>query len=329
MNESEKGTDKSKESGNLEVGKSDGRGRGGTESVAGDYTDDEIDIYELVMVLARRWKLILGIFIAAVIVSAAVSLFLLKPVYKSSFLIRTRIARETTKAIGDIQYINFEIKNKDYVAVSKQLNIPVKYVKAIKAIKAKRIKRVSKKVLTTKSNIIRVTCLVLDKTILSLVAKNLVHYINGTKYVRMMEVHAKANLLYQKTLLINNIKTISSILDNLKGLSSNNASSQNPLLLYGHLNFHLRALMNKLVNTKLQIKNIDFTLKYRLYTRSWVLVKPYIPSVPFKPNKKLIVAVSGISALFFGVFLVFFLEFIENNKNRHYKAMHDDKKAGK
>ena len=52
MNESEKGMGKSKESGNLEVGKSDSRGRG-TEGVAGDYADDEIDLYELVMVLAR------------------------------------------------------------------------------------------------------------------------------------------------------------------------------------------------------------------------------------------------------------------------------------
>ena len=286
--------------------------------VSGD--DDEIDLYELGMVLARRWKLIIGIFIAALIISAAVSLFLLKPVYKSSFLIKTRIAHETTKAVGNIQYINFEIKNKNYDAVSKQLDIPVKYVKAIKAIKAikaKRIKIISKKVLTTQSHVIKITMLVINKMVPSLVAKNLVNYINNTKYVKMMESHAKSNLLYQKTLLINNIKTISDILGNLKGLSSNNLSSQNPLLLYGHLNFHLRALMNKLVNTKLQIKNIDFMLKHHLYAISWVLTKPYIPSVPFKPNKKLIVAVSGISALFFGIFLAFFIEFIEKNKNRH------------
>ncbi len=279
--------------------------------------DDEIDLYELGMVLARRWKLILGIFIAALIISAAVSIFLLKPVYKSSFLIKTRIAHETTKAIGNIQYINFEIKNGNYDAVSKQLDVPVKYIKAIKAIKAKRIKIISKKVLTTQSHVIKITMLVFNKIVPSLVAKNLVNYINNTKYVKMMESHAKSNLLYQKTLLINNIKTISDILGNLKGLSSNNLSSQNPLLLYGHLNFHLRALMNKLVNTKLQIKNIDFILKHHLYAISWVLTKPYIPSVPFKPNKKLIVAVSGISALFFGIFLAFFLEFIEKNKKRH------------
>ena len=283
--------------------------------VSGD--DDEIDLYELGMVLARRWKLIIGIFIAALIISAAVSLFLLKPVYKSSFLIKTRIAHETTKAVGNIQYINFEIKNKNYDAISKQLNIPVKYVKAIKAIKAKRIKIASKKVLTTKSHVIKVTMLATNKMVPSLIAKNLVSYINNTKYVKMMESHTKSNLLYQKMLLLNNIKTISDILGNLKGLCSNNLSSQNPLLLYGHLNFHLRALMNKLVNTKLQIKNIDFMLKHHLYAISWVLTKPYIPSVPFKPNKKLIVAVSGISALFLGIFLAFFLEFIEKNKNRH------------
>ena len=53
-----------------------------------------------------------------------------------------------------------------------------------------------------------------------------------------------------------------------------------------------------------------------------------ITGIDHPTSGEVVVAVSGISALFFGVFLAFFLEFIKNNKSRH-KAMYDDKKAGK
>jgi len=54
------------------------------------------------------------------------------------------------------------------------------------------------------------------------------------------------------------------------------------------------------------------SLKNNLYVQ--VIDKPIVPYKPFKPNKKLIVAVSGISALFLSIFLVFFMEFIDKHK---------------
>ena len=57
MNESEKVADKLKEN----RGSENGSKNYAAENI-NIKDDDEIDIYELVMVLARRWKLILGIF---------------------------------------------------------------------------------------------------------------------------------------------------------------------------------------------------------------------------------------------------------------------------
>ncbi len=48
-----------------------------------------------------------------------------------------------------------------------------------------------------------------------------------------------------------------------------------------------------------------------------VIDKPYVPSYPAKPKKKLIIIVALISGLFFGVFLAFFKEWWENIKKEH------------
>ena len=52
--------------------------------------------------------------------------------------------------------------------------------------------------------------------------------------------------------------------------------------------------------------------------RTWFLtvISPKLPEKPFKPKKKLIVAVSATSGLFLGVFLAFFLEWLENARKR-------------
>ena len=48
-----------------------------------------------------------------------------------------------------------------------------------------------------------------------------------------------------------------------------------------------------------------------------IIDEPYIAKKPYKPKKRLIVAVAGVSGLFLGIFLAFFLEWIENIKREH------------
>jgi len=50
------------------------------------YAEDEIDLYELIQVLLKRKKLIIGIFLIAVIVAIAAS-YMMKPVYRVSAVV--------------------------------------------------------------------------------------------------------------------------------------------------------------------------------------------------------------------------------------------------
>ncbi|NPA52768.1 MAG: hypothetical protein GXO22_07720 [Aquificae bacterium] len=55
--------------------------------------------------------------------------------------------------------------------------------------------------------------------------------------------------------------------------------------------------------------------KKSLYVQ--IIDEPFIPDKPIKPKKALMVAVAGVGSLFIGIFLAFFLEWIENIKRRH------------
>ena len=48
-----------------------------------------------------------------------------------------------------------------------------------------------------------------------------------------------------------------------------------------------------------------------------IIDPPSLPDEPVKPKKKLMVAVAGVSSLFLGIFLAFFLEWLGNIRKRH------------
>ena len=273
--------------------------------------DDEIDLYELGMVLARRWKLILGIFVAALIISAAVSLFLLKPVYKSSMLIKSNNANQNIKTYQEFQIltqyindINSNLSSGNYALISKQFGIPVNYVKHLNSLSVRQVKN---------SGLISVTIYVHKTKGFKSTAKGILKGINDSKYFTALSLKNKKYLLYKKALLIKELDKMNYIMDNLNMLVKGTGENGKLLSIY----VHPKSFLLDAGALKTEIYKVDYDLKHRLYLPFSLVSAPLAPRVPFKPNKKLIVAVSGISALFFGIFLAFFIEFIEKNKNRH------------
>ena len=273
--------------------------------------DDEIDLYELGMVLARRWKLIIGIFVAALIISAAVSLFLLKPVYKSSMLIKSNNANQNIKTYQEFQIlaqyinaINSNLSSGNYALISKQFGIPVNYVKHLNSLSVRQVKN---------SGLISVTIYVHKTKGFKSTAKGILKGINDSKYFTALSLKNKKYLLYKKALLIKELDKMNYIMDNLNMLVKGTGENGKLLSIY----VHPKSFLLEVGALKTEIYKVDYDLKHRLYLPFSLVSAPLAPRVPFKPNKKLIVAVSGISALFFGIFLAFFIEFIEKNKNRH------------
>ncbi len=282
--------------------------------VSGD--DDEIDLYELVMVLVRRWKLILGIFVAALIVSAAVSLFLLKPLYKSSMLIKSNadaksIAKQNIKAYREFQIltqyinaINSNLSSGSYVSISKQFGIPVNSVKYLSSLSVRQVKN---------SGLISVAIYVHKTKGLKSLADGIFKGINDSEYFKTISAKNKKYMLYKKALLIKELDKTDYMMNNIGMLIKDAGENGKLLLIYAHP----KSFLEEYSALKSELNKINYDLKHRLYLPFSLVSKPYTPRMPFKPNKKLIVAVSGISALFLGIFLAFFLEFIEKNKNRH------------
>jgi capsular polysaccharide biosynthesis protein len=278
--------------------------------------DDEIDLYELGMVLARRWKLIIGIFIAALIVSVAVSLFLLKPVYKSSMLIKSNAdaistANQNIKEYQEFQiftqYINAidsNLSSGNYVLISKQLGIPVNSVKYLSSLSVRQVKN---------SGLIAVTIYVHKTKGFKSLAYGIFKRINDSEYFTALSAKNKKYLFYKKAVLIKELDKTDYIINNIGMLIKGAGENGKLLPIYAHP----KSFLQESSALKIELHKVNYDLKHRLYLPFSLVSKPYTPSVPFKPNKKLIVAVSGISALFFGIFLVFFLEFIEKNRNRH------------
>jgi capsular polysaccharide biosynthesis protein len=285
-------------------------------SYVSENSDDEIDLYELGMVLARRWKLILGIFVAALIISAAVSLFLLKPVYKSSMLIKSNADAVSTPAntknkanqefqilSKNIKYINDNILKHNYVSI-KQFGIPINLLKHINSLSVKKLKN---------SNLISVTIYVHKTKWLQPTAEGIFKGINDSKYFTALSLKNKKYLLYKKAVLIKELDKTDYIMNNIGMLVRGAGENGKLLLMYAHS----KSFLQESSALKIEIYKVNYDLKHRLYLPFSLVSMPLTPRVPFKPNKKLIIAVSGISALFFGIFLAFFLEFIEKNKIRH------------
>jgi uncharacterized protein involved in exopolysaccharide biosynthesis len=43
----------------------------------------------------------------------------------------------------------------------------------------------------------------------------------------------------------------------------------------------------------------------------------YPPNLPIKPNRRMIVSLATVVGLFSGIFLAFFIEFLQNQRKKH------------
>ncbi len=250
------------------------------------YEEDEIDLYELWLILKKRAKLIISITLSAIILSTIIA-FSLPPIYRA----------ETTIVVS---------KNKIFDPLGALI---------IKKLFNKEIK-----------SIIISTTPTTPPTPTQAIALNILKSYEIKKLVAQ-KLHIDIKLIQTSVKIERNRKEggIKIVVENKNPETALHITKE-------YLNF-FKQLINQKVNqevqknieiltTKMNIKNkeiIQFVKKLNNnFIKIYVTDNPHlVVNNPVKPKKKLIITVSAVSALFFSIFLAFFLEWLEKVKERN------------
>jgi len=268
------------------------------------YEDDEIDLYELWLTLKKRWKTVFFTTLAFLLI-AVMYLLLAHPIFTSKSVIKIPpniSGRNLVSPKESIEYINYLDnlrKEENFDKLAKLLYISIKDVKDLASIRANSNR--------SDKSLVMVEIEVYNPVIIKQISDGLLKYLNQNPYVQ-------EKISLQKNLLKKQINEIKSKLKDLYSLRKSVISK----IKNGDikdLRFNPIGVDTSIINLKNRLTSLEMSLKN--IKGFEVSVPPFIPEKPSKPKKGLIVAVSIVSGLFLGVFLAFFLEWLENVRKRH------------
>ncbi|MHB8232038.1 MAG: GumC family protein [bacterium] len=317
--------------------------------------EDEIDLFELWETIWKRRKFIGIFFTAAVVVSVIIS-FLLPKIYKSTAtvipissshagssllsagatilgismphsggtnkilaVLHSRTIRDMV--VKDLNLVPVFIKNKDSkdkavkaAGILKSL-VTVSQNKQLSTIKISAQNKNPELAQKIAGEYVKDLGTILNKKAFTVSKMNVIFLKKQLKQTRN-KINAEASKLsaYQKKYDI----TMPPFSGVSAGQLSLYSAFQNGGTKFSDLAMRINFLRAKYaVLEKMYEQSKLNSLKNNLYVQ--VIDKPIVPYMPFKPNKKLIVAVSGVSALFLSIFIVFFMEFIDKHKKNKTK----------
>jgi len=265
--------------------------------------DDEIDIVELLLILKKRFKWILGSTIIFVI-GALLYIIAATPIYRTE----ASLLPIAIKSLGEFIQIN--------------LTPPLPVILKSRSVESKVIQKLNLIPLLVNKDEIRTND---EKKILNIAIDKFDKLITTTKDRNSKVVHLyvevpkNPELSYQiaKTLLSETAKEANKL---------KNAAIQ-PLLK--SLKKEIEKIQKYLEKNK-NTSNIDFLKAlWESYTSKYnyllslkntppfqIINPPYVPIKAYKPKKLLILTVAILTGFFLGIFLAFFVEWLESVKNR-------------
>lgn len=268
--------------------------------------EDEIDLYELWLRLKKRWKIILGT-VSLFTILSIVYIFIAQPIYEGKFAVKLPsyihglskvvLLFSTEEVKIELNKLKNLIKLKRYDKLSSKLNLEIDTVVKIVSIDVHTIRdlkdTVEIKVQTTDPNIIR------------LISYKIVDYLNNNRYIKELINMKRLQLKEELIEIEKNIESLKNTKKLVEGLiNEGKAIYFNP----AEIDRTIESFMSKLFTLKTQLKTLKgFSIS----------VEPEIPSEPVKPKKVLILSISFVTSLFLGVFLVLFLEWLEEARRKH------------
>lgn len=260
--------------------------------------EDEIDLYELFLVLRKRYKLIAAVSIISVAAAAVLS-FLLPPVYESSFIVRTSVISpaETEKLIAGL---NGLVEEERFQELSERLGIEEAAAENIVSIEAEAPRE-------KEEHHVEVVIEVLDPLLIHGLKEGLLKHLNNNKFVRERIALRRESIEHLKEEILAKINKIEKLSEDIIGHIEQGRIKD--------IGFNPIGLDKGVIDLRQKLKDLDNKLE--LLRGFEVAVEPVVPREPVRPRKMLNVAVAGVGSLFLGVFLAFFMEWAGRNREDH------------
>ena len=275
------------------------------------YQEDEIDLYELYLILKKRWKSVFLTFLLFLLIAIGYILTA-KPVYSTEFYIKipsvyvkegNSLKKENILTVEEtsslIKKLQDKLKEENYSDLSKALNLSESKIKKIKDINPEKLRN--------NKEIIKIRIETNQSNLIPVISSKILDYLNNYPYIKeklKLEKEKLAQLInISQSELENMKKTKDLILKNIQEGKIRNFS------------FNPADIDAKILEISQQITQLQ--LKLQELKGFELSVSPTIPKKPSKPKKALIIAVASVSGLFLGIFLAFFKEWIENARKRH------------
>jgi len=288
--------------------------------------EDEIDLYELWLILKKRFKWLAGTLLVFIL-GTLIYLFITPPIYRTQAVIyplsfkTSAITTSLTQSIltsvtfADVKDVlnSFELKKR----IIEKLNLmpllfPSQWDEERKRWKNPKeaptilqgVEKLSELIAVSSKRNSQVLTLSVEfpskPEMAYLIAKT------ALQEARRTTTELNLSVLKQYESFIR--KKIQSVKEQLRQLANNPEGKNNPELEI--LKSHLAQLHQLYETTKL--------LEIKAKTPFQVISPPYVPDKrePYKPKKLLILSVAIVSGLFLGVFLAFFVEWLDSVRNR-------------
>ncbi len=272
------------------------------------YSDDEIDLYEVLLILKKHIRLIGFVVFLATVLSIAYILFA-TPTYKSSFIVRMpsvggdKYIFSVEEAKTNIDNLNTFLEQKRYEELAELLSLHLSDVKLVKSINPS-VKR-------GKEHFLEVSLIVYNPGIIEKFKNAIVSYLNNNPFVQEKINMERMKLFNLKREIEAKIKSM----DSMRRVLEKNLK-EGKVKDYG---FNPLEMEKVIMDLKMRLEDT----KTRLATLKGfeVAVEPVIPTKPHSPKALLIIGVSFISSLFLGMFLALFVEWYQNAKRKHKEIL--------
>lgn len=250
--------------------------------------DDEINLYDYWKVMVKRKTLIIGIFFIAVLASAIIS-FLTPKIYRGNVVLKVTAKVLTAKELlGVIENIDGE-KIKSILPKTHHLLTGIK----LNALKDS----------TDKLNVVidvKRTDDIPDAV------SELIEYMNNNQLIKRYVEQERERLLKQSEELSKTMESSKELVKTYEMLLKSGRLIPvgfNPIELYKRIS----DLKIEKITTEQAIKNLKGVE---------IIAPPYISNKAVTPKIKQNIALAGITSLFAGILLVFFMEYVEKIKRQ-------------